>query len=557
MAGSFNPFLNSITVPTLGLFTRQQRQTTASEPPPAFNPFLNSILPSNPPANPPIRHPRQQRQWSPSQPPPAFNPFSNSILPPANPHPKRANPSSANPPSLKVKKQRTAEDPRALEAVKFAISLLEEEFEQREAASEAFPLEISSTHIRTAISKYEDEISAVSERSICCSCGSFVATGDIYKIDDEDDFMLPLQGSLDDCGHYENTWGFCTSCYTALRHCAIPKFSAKNLVNVTMCQYYPAALEDLTVVEECLIAKCHPIGTILKLRPGGRPSPASYNALRGHMIVIPQDPGPLLRILPSPELKLDNLIKVFWLGKHPPTNRDLKPFLQVRKDKVLAALQYLVQHNHLYHDLAINYTMIDSWADNFIPPEITENITCLGKPDHHEREGYTVSLRSGNYENDLHAAQDGVFHTEDEPFTTGSVYTDINGERANPDIQMIDALLGVITSNSHQADERVPAVDDTSDEQHQQRDIPTISYAIRGQATLMNSWEDPHYFTGAFPTLLPTGIGGHKHQDRDQRPVALSLAAFAQWALNHHSRRLVNSIKCYKALTFHRFARHK
>jgi len=29
------------------------------------------------------------------------------------------------------------------------------------------------------------------------------------------------------------------------------------------------------------------------------------------MIVIPQDPGPLLQILPSPELRLDNLIKVF------------------------------------------------------------------------------------------------------------------------------------------------------------------------------------------------------------------------------------------------------
>src|SRR5271169_7201595 len=180
MAGSFNPFLNSINVPTLGLFTnsipRQQRQTTSSEPPPAFNPFSNSILPSNPPAN---------------------------------PHPKRANPSSANPPSLKVKKQRTAEDPRALEAVKFAISLLEEEFEQREAASEAFPPEISSTHIRTAISKYEDEISAASERSVCCSCGSFVATGDIYKIDDEDDFMrvVVMVRTLLDTGLFKSRLG--------------------------------------------------------------------------------------------------------------------------------------------------------------------------------------------------------------------------------------------------------------------------------------------------------------------------------------------------------------
>src|SRR5271155_4526417 len=237
MAGSFNPFLNSIT---------------------AFNPFLNSILPPKPPklktstlptlqpspaSNPPALGPSPASNLPALRPSPASNlpalgpsPASNlpalrpsptSALPTgrgnpsssANPpiyHPpkvqgrkKRANPSSANPPSLKVKKQRTAEDPRTLEAVKFAIGLLEEEFEQREAASEAFPPEISSTHIRTAISKYEDEISAVSERSICCSCGSFVATGDIYKIDDEDDFMrvVVMVRTLLDTGLFKSRLG--------------------------------------------------------------------------------------------------------------------------------------------------------------------------------------------------------------------------------------------------------------------------------------------------------------------------------------------------------------
>ena len=255
------------------------------------------------------------------------------------------------------------------------------------------------------------------------------------------------------------------------------------------------------------------------------------------MIVIPQDPGPLLQILPSPELRLDNLIRVFWLGKHKPTNTDLKPYLQVWKDKVLAALQYLVQHNHLYHNLTINYSMIESWPPDFIPSEITNNITCLENPDHHEREGYTVSLESGNYENDFHAAQDRAFHSNDhDPYVTGSIYTDINGERADPNIQMIDALLGVITGitcDANEVGEETLDADDISDRHQWKRDVPIISYMIHGQATLMNSWESPHYFTGAFPTLFPTGLGGHL----DQRPLPVSLASFANWALNHHSRR--------------------
>lgn len=164
---------------------------------------------------------------------------------------------------------------------------------------------------------------------------------------------------------------------------------------------YPTALEDLTLTEQCLIAKCHPVGVVLKLRPGGRASPLNYHALRGHFIAIPQDPGPLLQILPSPELRLDHLIKVIWLGDRPPADTDLNPFLLVRKQKVLAALHYLVLHNHIYHGLTINHPMMDSWSDDFIPPELRDSIIYLDEADHHEREGYNVNWQRGNYENDF------------------------------------------------------------------------------------------------------------------------------------------------------------
>jgi len=88
----------------------------------------------------------------------------------------------------------------------------------------------------------------------------------------------------------------------------------------------------------------------LKLRPGGHASPVNYHTLRSHFNIIPQDPKPLLTILPSPDLHLRDIInlKVFWLGERPPVEDDLKPVLLVRKAKVPTALQFLVQHNPLY-----------------------------------------------------------------------------------------------------------------------------------------------------------------------------------------------------------------
>lgn len=89
---------------------------------------------------------------------------------------------------------------------------------------------------------------------------------------------------------------------------------------------------------------------------------------------------------------------------------------------MLAALQYFVPHHHLYHDLTLNMTIIDGWANEFIPPEIRETIVCLDSPDGNEREGYAVSLQDGSCENDLQATQADCFDGDEQgPLLTASV----------------------------------------------------------------------------------------------------------------------------------------
>ncbi|KAJ6125807.1 hypothetical protein N7471_010300 [Penicillium samsonianum] len=175
--------------------------------------------------------------------------------------------------------------------------------------------------------------------------------------------------------------------------------------------------------------------------------------------------------------------------------------------------------------------MIDTWDDDFIPAELQENIISVDLPDSLEREGYSVHLDAGNHENDFQAAQD----TDREmginaPLVTGSVSTDINGERQSPERRLLKALLDIVSNP--------PASSIQHTLTHGQQQIPSLLYRIRGQATLVDHWHDAAYFTGAFPTLFPLGIGGHL----DERSLDVSLSSFAEWALKHHSRR---------------FARHK
>jgi hypothetical protein len=50
--------------------------------------------------------------------------------------------------------------------------------------------------------------------------------------------------------------------------------------------------------------------------------------------------------------------------------------------------------------------------------------------DHHECAGYTVNLQEHNYENDWQAAEDNISNpAANAPLITGSIATDINGER--------------------------------------------------------------------------------------------------------------------------------
>lgn len=150
-----------------------------------------------------------------------------------------------------------------------------------------------------------------SRDNTCSSCGKLVPITKIRRFLDEDSLLRPLEGILDTCGCNDGLWNLCSICHAALLRGPIPKFSGKNNVNVTRCQHYPDALNNLTLTEEYLIAISYPVGVVIKLRPGGQTSPANYRALRSHFIVISQDPKPLLQILPSPDLQFTKLIKVF------------------------------------------------------------------------------------------------------------------------------------------------------------------------------------------------------------------------------------------------------
>jgi hypothetical protein len=234
----------------------------------------------------------------------------------------------------------------------------------------------------------------------------------------------------------------------------------------------PPELEGLTWIEERPIARAQVSGVILRLQ---RNSNNSYLGLKGHAVVFPQDTRRLLDLLPFPRAELADHVRVVWTGKTAPTTEELRPKLTVRTERVFNALKWLCANNEDYKDhITINDTEVNEWPPVFIANELID----------------TMAFISENVAEEIARAGVSVDTVYEEP------------QRPSQDAEEISmsGLLDVnnTTQSIHASTlERVASLTD----QH-------IIHVVSG-GELRSHWDDPSYFTSAFPPIFPYGHGKH------------------------------------------------
>ncbi len=159
---------------------------------------------------------------------------------------------------------------------------------------------------------------------------------------------------------------------------------------------------------------------------------------------------------------------------------------------VIEALQWLVANNLLYENIQFNHHLLETWEDKFIPFGIMDNIVHYNI-NQHECEGYATDLNDGNCENDFDAAIAGTGIEEDR-INSGCVYSDIDDQRQNFTLWLLPTVANIQAT--------ISTID--------QPTTTIISYCSNGQLIPLNNWEDPYYFTSAFPFLFLFRTGGHQ-----------------------------------------------
>jgi hypothetical protein len=176
----------------------------------------------------------------------------------------------------------------------------------------------------------------------------------------------PLEGVLiDPAGVFGDNEGsinlaLCPPCKGALARDKLPRFS---LANLNVIGTVPTELNDLTLVEELIVARCRAKLCVIKLQDhrGDVELPTVQRGIKGHVIVFPQHPETVSNVMPAPLSDIVTPICVVFCGSNKPSLQWLKEKarpLVVRREIVLRALRWLQAHNHLYKDVFIDETRI-------------------------------------------------------------------------------------------------------------------------------------------------------------------------------------------------------
>ncbi|KAF8331064.1 uncharacterized protein EI90DRAFT_2920895, partial [Cantharellus anzutake] len=281
----------------------------------------------------------------------------------------------------------------------------------------------------------------------------------------------------------------CHVCHRSLkRHCLPPTSIANDLYFGPI----PNELRKLSLVEEALIARRHAKTWIIHLQDDGSPTshttgPSSSSTLstaqrafKGHVIVFPAQPESLSPFLPPSLEDVITPMCVVFVGITTPSKdwllNNARPLI-VRREKVRAALQWLLTHNPLYSDV-----ILDEKELNRIP------LTDVAPVPIHTQPPTMATLAPG-------ARYDNVeIPLTEDPLTAvlqNMVVTDLHMRDVNT-AQITAAALNHLKRSNGDIGAHIQ---------------------VRHGAEPINHYSDPHLLPLLYPTLFPYGIGGY-HRNR-------------------------------------------
>lgn len=294
----------------------------------------------------------------------------------------------------------------------------------------------------------------------------------------------------------------CVHCDSSLQKGKLPRLAVANL---NVLGSVPPEMENLTMVEEMLVARCRAKCCIVKLQDHRMnvSLPSSQRGIRGNIIVYPQRVGKLAHILPPPVDDVIHPICVIFVGHVPPSQSWLKDKahpLVVRREVVRRALVWLKAHNPLYKDIEIKETHLQALPVDGLLDYTIEHIAPSSQQEALESR-YDTGVSKENADDSLPPDESSEIEF------SNLVITDVDAHAPANDLKA--AALRHFKQGG-------------------------AFHAVAHEPAPVNEFFNPSLFPMLYPTLFPYGIGGIEDK---RRTVAISFENHIKHLLSLADRR--------------------
>ncbi|KAJ3880110.1 hypothetical protein F5051DRAFT_298930, partial [Lentinula edodes] len=230
-----------------------------------------------------------------------------------------------------------------------------------------------------------------------------------------------------------------------------------------------------------MIARCRAKSYIIQLKEEGMPStPILQRALRGNIIIFPQRPSAIAKILPPSLDDIAMSICVIFIGSSCPTldwlQTKARP-LTVRPAIVRRALEWLKSCNLVYNDVCIDYDLLNSLPSSFSLPVHVEYVNSSDTDDSLTT-GYAASINSAS-----------------------------SPDSSNGDVSFSNVIIADVDGTSTANDLRAAALRHIKVKGGSYIEIPHDPLPV-------NEFMNPSLFPMIYPVLYPYGIGGFEDYKR-------------------------------------------
>ena len=164
-----------------------------------------------------------------------------------------------------------------------------------------------------------------------------------------------------------DAFNVCSTCWSCVKDGKFIHVPTLSWANGCWIGDVPPELARLTYAEELVISRAHTTKCWMKLNGRGRSRGVStQRAASGNVCIHPHEITRIATHLPRPMNELyDEIIVIFVSEDNQATEKLFKQTpLIVRRGYILRALQWLQQHNPLYHDIEIDWEALAEYPDD-------------------------------------------------------------------------------------------------------------------------------------------------------------------------------------------------